>query len=65
MPRGQALEVDGTVIDTLPNTQFKVELDNKHEVLAYTSASIRDDVVIHPRMVVPPFSLTGRLGAIE
>jgi translation initiation factor IF-1 len=41
VPRGQALEVDGTVIDTLPNTQFKVELDNKHEVLAYTSGRMR------------------------
>lgn len=41
MPRGQAIEVDGTITDTLPNTQFKVSLDNNHEVLAYTSGRMR------------------------
>jgi len=41
MPRGQALEVDGTVTDTLPNTQFNVELENGHKVLAYTSGRMR------------------------
>jgi hypothetical protein len=33
----QAIELDGTVVDALPNTQFKVRLDNGHEVLAYMS----------------------------
>lgn len=41
MPRGQALEIDGTVVETLPNTQFKIKLDNDHEVLAYTSGRMR------------------------
>ena len=31
------LEVEGTVIELLPNTQFMVELDNGHKVLSYLS----------------------------
>lgn len=32
---------EGTVIEALPSTQFKVELDNKHQVLAYLSGKMR------------------------
>lgn len=35
------LEVEGTVIELLPNTQFMVELDNGHRVLAYLSGRMR------------------------
>jgi len=35
------IEVDGTVIETLPATQFKVELENGHTVLAYLSGKMR------------------------
>lgn len=37
----EKLEVEGTVKELLPNTQFKVELDNGHEVLAYLSGRMR------------------------
>jgi translation initiation factor IF-1 len=33
--------VEGTVIEALPSTQFKVELENKHQVLAYLSGKMR------------------------
>jgi translation initiation factor IF-1 len=33
--------MDGTVVEALPNTQFKVRLDNGHEVLAYASGKLR------------------------
>jgi translation initiation factor IF-1 len=33
--------VDGVVIEALPGTQFKVRLDNGHEVLAYLSGKMR------------------------
>ena len=33
--------MDGTVIDTLPNSQFTVRLDNGHELLAYTGGKMR------------------------
>jgi translation initiation factor IF-1 len=35
------LEVDGIVIEALPNTQFLVELENKHRILAYLSGKMR------------------------
>ncbi len=35
------LEVEGTVIEALPNTQFTVELDNGHRILAYLSGKMR------------------------
>lgn len=35
------LEVEGTVVEALPNTQFMVELDNGHRVLAYLSGKMR------------------------
>lgn len=35
------LEVDGKVIELLPNTNFKVVLDNKQEILAYLSGKMR------------------------
>ena len=34
-------EMEGTVIEALPGTQFRVELDNGHEVLAYLSGKMR------------------------
>lgn len=41
MAKNEKLEVEGTVRQLLPNTQFKVELDNGHEVLAYLSGRMR------------------------
>ncbi|MBN1934645.1 MAG: translation initiation factor IF-1 [Anaerolineae bacterium] len=35
------LEFEGTVVDTLPGTQFRVELDNGHVVLAYPAGKMR------------------------
>ncbi len=37
----EKIEVEGTVVEALPNTQFKVELDNGHRVLAYLSGKMR------------------------
>lgn len=37
----EKLEVEGTVVEALPNTQFTVELDNGHRVLAYLSGKMR------------------------
>lgn len=35
------IEVEGTVVEALPNTQFRVELENGHTVLAYLSGKMR------------------------
>lgn len=37
----EKIEVEGTVVEALPNTQFMVELDNGHQVLAYLSGKMR------------------------
>ena len=37
----EKIEVEGTVIEALPATQFRVELDNGHLVLAYLSGKMR------------------------
>ena len=39
--REDKLEVEGVVVEALPNTQFTVELDNGHRVLAYLSGKMR------------------------
>lgn len=39
--KSDKIEMEGTVIEALPNTMFKVKLDNDHEVLAYLSGKMR------------------------
>ena len=41
MAKEDVIEVEGTVVETLPNTNFKVELENGHEILAHVSGKIR------------------------
>lgn len=42
MPKKEEkIEVEGTVVEALPATQFRVELDNGHTVLAYLSGKMR------------------------
>jgi translation initiation factor IF-1 len=37
----EKIKVEGTVIEALPGTQFRVKLENDHEVLAYLSGKMR------------------------
>ncbi len=39
--KGQAVEVEGTVVESLPNATFRVEMDNGHRVLAHVSGKMR------------------------
>jgi translation initiation factor IF-1 len=41
LPKEDAIEVTATVVEPLPNAMFKVELDNKHKVLAHVSGKMR------------------------
>ncbi|HLG51328.1 MAG: translation initiation factor IF-1 [Chloroflexi bacterium] len=41
MPKQEAIEVEGRVIEALPNAMFRVELDNGHTVLAHISGKLR------------------------
>jgi translation initiation factor IF-1 len=41
MPKEETIQVEGKVLETLPNAMFKVELDNAHVVLAHISGKMR------------------------
>ena len=41
MPRAEAIEVNGRVVESLPNATFRVALDNGHQVLAHVAGAIR------------------------
>ncbi len=41
MPKEDSIEVQGTIIETLPNAMFKVALENGHKVLAHVSGKMR------------------------
>ena len=45
MPKEEQIEMDGTVIDTLTNTMFKVELENGHVVTAHISGKMRKNYI--------------------
>ena len=41
MPKEEAVQVEGTVMESLPNAMFRVELQNQHLVLAHVSGKMR------------------------
>ena len=41
MPKEEAIEVEGTVVEPLPNAMFRVELENGHRILAHISGKMR------------------------
>jgi translation initiation factor IF-1 len=61
------IELQGTIVECLPSTQFKVRLDNDHEVMAYLSGKMRKyyiRVLLGDRVMVElsPYDLTkGRI----
>jgi translation initiation factor IF-1 len=67
MPKGEGIEVEGKVVEPLPNAMFRVELPNGHRVLAHVSGKMRmhyikilpgDKVVVE----LSPYDLTrGRI----
>ena len=41
MSKEDAIELEGTVVEPLPNAMFKVELENGHQILAHISGEMR------------------------
>ncbi|MDH5612090.1 MAG: translation initiation factor IF-1 [Gammaproteobacteria bacterium] len=41
MAKEDAIQMEGTVLETLPNTMFRVELENGHKVIAHISGKMR------------------------
>jgi len=52
--KGNAMEVTGTVMESLPNATFRITLDNGHRVLADTAGMVRT----HPLAIVPGDKVT-------
>ena len=67
MSKDDVIEVEGTVFEALPNTNFKVELENGHQVLAHISGKLRMNYIkILPgdkvKIELSPYDLTkGRI----
>ena len=55
MAKEEAIEVEGIVREALPNTMFRVELQNKHIILAHLSGKMRK----HYIRIVPGDSVKG------
>jgi translation initiation factor IF-1 len=45
MPKEEGVQVEGTVVEPLPNAMFRVELENKHQVLAHISGKMRKNFI--------------------
>ena len=45
MSKADVIEIEGTVIEKLPNTMFKVELENGHVILAHISGKLRTNSI--------------------
>ncbi|HSD10516.1 MAG TPA: translation initiation factor IF-1 [Candidatus Binatia bacterium] len=61
MPKGEAIEVTGTVLESLPNAMFRVELENKHKVLAHISGKMR----MHYIKILPGDKVTVELSPYD
>ncbi len=67
MAKEEAIEVEGVVLEALPNAMFRVELDNGHNVLSHVSGKMRMNFIrILPgdrvKLELSPYDLTrGRI----
>ena len=67
MAKEDVIGVEGTVVEALPNTNFKVELENGHQILAHISGKLRMNYIkILPgdkvKVELSPYDLTrGRI----
>ena len=67
MSKGEHFEVEGTIVETLPNTMFRVKLDNGRLVTAHISGRMRKHYIRilegdHVTVEITPYDLTrGRI----
>ncbi|MBQ3132721.1 MAG: translation initiation factor IF-1 [Clostridia bacterium] len=67
MSKADVIELEGTVVEALPNAQFQVELENGHRVLAHISGKLRTNFIRilpgdHVTLEMSPYDLTkGRI----
>ena len=61
MAKEQALEVEATVVEPLPNAMFRVELENGHRILAHISGKMR----MHFIKILPGDRVTVQLSSYD
>ena len=61
MTKEEAIKVEGRVLETLPNAMFRVELENKHRVLAHISGKMR----MHFIKILPGDTVTVELSPYD
>ena len=61
MAKEEAIKVEGIVLETLPNAMFRVELENKHQVLAHISGKMR----MHFIKILPGDTVTVELSPYD
>ncbi len=61
MAKEEAIKVEGIVLETLPNAMFKVELENKHQVLAHISGKM----IMHFIKILPCDKVTVELSPYD
>lgn len=61
MSKEDVIEISGIVVDTLPSAQFKVELENGHEIIAHVSGKIR----MHYIRILPGDKVTVELSPYD
>jgi translation initiation factor IF-1 len=61
MPKEDNIEVEGKIVDTLPNAMFKVELENGQVILAYVSGKMR----MHYIKILPGDKVTVELSPYD
>jgi len=61
MTKEEAIRVQGKVIETLPNAMFRVELENKHQILAHISGKMR----MHFIKILPGDTVTVELSPYD
>jgi translation initiation factor IF-1 len=61
MAKEEAIQVEGKVLETLPNAMFRVELPNGHKVLAHVSGKMR----MHFIKILPGDSVTVELSPYD
>lgn len=67
MAKDEHIKMEGTVVETLPNTEFRVKLDNGHMITAHISGKMRKNYIRiltgdHVEVEITPYDLTkGRI----
>ena len=61
MTKEEPIKVQGKVVETLPNAMFKVELENKHQILAHLSGKMR----MHFIKILPGDTVTVELSPYD